>query len=181
MELYFSKGKNVILRPLLSRDLTEDYLSWFNDPEVSMYSQRRLFPTDEWQAKDYLLKNSAAEAILAICNNAGKHVGNIKFGPINWVHRSTEIMIIIGDKKEWGKGYAREAMYLIAKHLFNVLGLHRIEAGSVNPAFLTVVEKLGWKKEGSLREAYFLAGTFKDIFRVSLLHHEFVERAEFEP
>ena len=180
MGLYFSKGKNVVLRPLLSRDITDDYLSWFNDPEVSMYSRRRLFPTNEWQAKEYLLQGQVDGAILAICNNEGKHVGNIKFGPINWVHRSTEIMIIIGDKKEWGKGYAREAMYLIAKHLFNVLGLHRIEAGTVNPAFLTAVEKLGWKREGTFREAYFLNGRFKDIVRVSLLHHEFIERAEFE-
>ena len=39
-----------------------------------------------------------------------KHIGNIKLGPINWIHRYGDISLLIGDKDYWGKGIATEAI-----------------------------------------------------------------------
>jgi [ribosomal protein S5]-alanine N-acetyltransferase len=180
ISIAFLHGKNIFLRPFLAKDINENYLSWLNDTETSKFSRRRLFPTNDLQCKKYLSELKTTESVLAICTCEGKHIGNIKFGPINFIHRSADISIVIGDKNEWGKGYASEAIYLITKHLFNTIGLNRVEAGTVNPAFARVAEKLGWKKEGVFRKGYFLNNTFVDVIRVSLLKEEFVIDKKYE-
>jgi len=176
----FLEGRHIYLRPLQSSDVNAAYLSWLNDPIVNAFSGRRFFPTSEAAALSYLENLSSAEFILAICTKEGKHIGNIKVGPIDWMHKSADLSILIGEKTEWGKGYGPEAIYLVTKHCFKTLQLHRLEAGTVNPAFCKSVEKLGWKKEGEFREAFMLAGKFANIQRLSLLNYEFVERIEFE-
>ncbi|MBT4445667.1 GNAT family N-acetyltransferase [archaeon] len=178
--LSFLPGKRIYLRPQLVSDINQDYLSWLNDPEVNLFSGRRLFPTSEIEAKKYLSNLKSNEAVLAICTNSGKHIGNIKFGPVKWIHRSAEISIIIGDRTEWNKGYAKEAIYLLSKHLFNTLGLNRVEAGTVNPAFQKSVEKIGWKQEGILKEAFFFNNSYKDVIKLSILKSEFQQIPIFE-
>lgn len=39
--------------------------------------------------------------------------------------------IAIGDKFEWGKGYASKAIHVASKHIFEVLGLRKITAGYI--------------------------------------------------
>ncbi len=179
----FLDGRNIFLNPYHSKDFSLAYLSWLNDPEVNKYSGRRYFPTTESQAKKYLDGISEKEAVLAIYKkDSGKHIGNIKFGPVDFFHKSAEISILIGEKSEWGKGYASEAIYLVTKHLFKKLGLNRVEAGTINPAFLkTVTQKLGWTQEGILRKAFFFDGQQVDIIKVSILKEEFKELPSFEP
>lgn len=179
----FLEGRNISLRPFHSSDISPTYLSWLNDSEVNKYSGRRYFPTSESQAKKYLNNLKENEMILAICKkDDGKHIGNIKFGPINFFHKSAEISILIGDKLEWGKGYASESIYLLVKHLFQKLNLNRIESGSINPAFSKIViQKLGWTKEGVLRKAFIFDGKYVDIEKFSILKDEFHELSSFEP
>ena len=55
--IVFLEGKKVFLRPLLRRDIREEYLSWLNNPNLTQYSCRfRTWPTNEkrhYQARDY--------------------------------------------------------------------------------------------------------------------------------
>jgi len=176
----FLTGKNLYLRPLLANDVTEDYISWLNDPETSKYSMRRFLPNNEFQARKYLSTRASNDVILAICTKDGKHIGNIKFGPIDWINKTAEVSILLGDRSQWGKGYSREAIYLVTKHLFLTVGLNRIFAGTINPAFTACVRKLGWKEEGLFRKGFFFDGKFLDIVRLSILKEEFREMPEFE-
>jgi [ribosomal protein S5]-alanine N-acetyltransferase len=176
----FLRGKRIILRPLLAKDLNENYISWINDPKINAFSQRRLYPTSEFQARDYQSKLKPNENILAICLQAKqKHIGNIKFD-LNWVNKSAEIMILMGDKTEYGKGYATEAVYLIIKHIFKTLNFNRIEAGSINTGFIKLAKKLGWQEEGVFRKAFFYGEEFKDVTRLSILNSEFEQFSEYE-
>ena len=64
---------------------------------------------------------------LELKNN--KHIGNLKIGPININHKTSEISYFIGDKKEWGKGYATESVKLAIKYSFDNLNLYKCIAG----------------------------------------------------
>ena len=71
---------------------------------------------------------------------------------------------------------------MVTKHLFHMLHLNRVEAGSTNPAFAQMVEgNLGWKTEGELRERFFLDGNYINYFWFSILRSEFQRIEEFEP
>jgi len=180
--MYFIKGRSIGLKPFDMAEPSSMYLEWLNDPEVNQYSSRRFAPTGLRQARTYLDNLPIGAYVLAVCLlKDGRHVGNLKYGPIDWPNRCAEIEIMLGDKRQWGKGLATEAIYLVTKHLFFSLGLHRVEAKSCNPAFIKVVrEHLGWKEEGRLRQRFRLGGDYVDYIWLGLLDSEFVLHPELE-
>ena len=179
---YFMIGKGIGLRRLEKTDINETYLSWLNDPVVNQYSGRRKFPSSFQDIEGYFASLPRDTYVLAICLVEGnKHVGNIKFGPIDWPNSCCEIEILIGDKCEWGKGYGTEAIALVTQHLFQNLNLNRVESKSANPAFAKmVVEKLGWTKEGEMRKRFFLDGKFVNYSLFSILKEDFHQQVDFK-
>lgn len=122
----------------------------------------------------------ADEHVLAILVG-DEHVGNVKFGPIDWQNACADISILLGERKVWGQGIGAEAVYLVSRYLLKTLGLNRVHADSFNPAFLKLVDKLGWRIEGVLRERVRLDGRFFDDTVVSQLAREFRMIEAFEP
>jgi [ribosomal protein S5]-alanine N-acetyltransferase len=180
-DLAFLSGRSIYCRPLTASDCNREYLAWLNDAEVNRYSRRRYFPTSEVDARRFLDSLGPAEGVLAICLRGDhRHIGNIQFGPIDWLSRHAEIRILIGDKGQWGKGYAAEAIYLMTKHLIREVGLYRVEANSCNPAFIRCVQKLGWTVEGCLRERFHLGGQRIDYLWMSILAREFATIPDYE-
>jgi RimJ/RimL family protein N-acetyltransferase len=78
------------------------------------------------------------------------------------------------DTHYWGKGYATEAAYTIIKFGFEELGMHRIWAYCIadNIASARVLEKIGMRREGHLREKEFIKGRWYDRFIYAILDHE---------
>jgi [ribosomal protein S5]-alanine N-acetyltransferase len=175
------RGQHVRLRPFESGDLTDRYIGWLNDPIVNEYSRRRGVRTSREDAAQYMATLGAGEVVLAILVEPEGHVGNIKFGPIDWANSCADISIIIGEPKIWGHGIGTEAVYLTSKYLLRELGLNRVHADSCNPAFIRSVTKLGWKIEGVRRERVRLGQDFLDDTVVALLAREFKIIDEFEP
>jgi RimJ/RimL family protein N-acetyltransferase len=81
-------------------------------------------------------------------------IGTLKLSNIRQHHWSCEIGLMIGDKTEWGKGCATEAIVLACRYAFETLKLHRVSAGcySNNPASARAFTKAGFELEGRLRE-----------------------------
>lgn len=75
----------------------------------------------------------------------------------------------------WGQGIMTEALRAIIGFGFTRMKLHRVEAdvSAENPASARVLEKLGFKFEGRLREQYWDWGEFHDLLLYSLLAREF--------
>lgn len=75
----------------------------------------------------------------------------------------------------WGQGFATEADMALCEFGFPELHLHRILATCrpENMASARVMEKLGMKPEGLLREHLFVRGQWRDSCLYSILHHEF--------
>jgi ribosomal-protein-alanine N-acetyltransferase len=71
----------------------------------------------------------------------------------------------------WGKGLMTEALRAIIAFGFDHYQLHRIEAHVVvsNQASLGVLQKLGFKKEGFLRERFYENNHFHDEWVFALL------------
>ena len=73
-----------------------------------------------------------------------------------------------------GRGYATEAAGAIMDYAFNTLDLHRIQAktNSDNLASFRVMERLGMKREGQIREATFRDGQWLDVLVYGILAKE---------
>jgi RimJ/RimL family protein N-acetyltransferase len=173
----FVKGAQVYLRPLQLEDLTAHYLNWLNDPEVTRYMETGTFPTTERDlAKFYEdITGSRSQVILAVADRkSGQHIGNVKLGPIHWVHRCATFGILIGDKKFWGKGVGLEATRLTVQYGFDRLNLRRIDLGvfADHTAAVRCYEKAGFKVEGRMRESLFQDGKYVDRLWMALLRSE---------
>lgn len=82
------------------------------------------------------------------------------------------------DPKMWGNGYATEAAEAILRFGFAELALHRIwaEAIAANENSVHVLEKLGMRQEGRLREKEFFKGRFWDTVIYGILEEEWRRR-----
>nr|WP_277605360.1 GNAT family protein [Glycomyces sp. L485] len=80
----------------------------------------------------------------------------------------------------WGRGIATEAARLLVDFGFQVLELHRVSAaaGPDNPASIKVIEKLGFTREGRIRDHVFTNGAWRDSILYSILEHEWIGEPE---
>ena len=74
----------------------------------------------------------------------------------------------------WGQGYATEAARAVVAFGFGDLRLHRIWASCLaeNVASARVLEKLGMRREATLRENQWMKGRWWDTLVYGILEHE---------
>jgi RimJ/RimL family protein N-acetyltransferase len=74
----------------------------------------------------------------------------------------------------WGHGYATEAARRLLAFGFEELGLHRVFAtcDPRNVASSRVLEKLGMRREGHLRQHKWQKGRWRDSYMYAILAHE---------
>jgi len=79
-------------------------------------------------------------------------------------------------RRAWGHGYATEAVGAMIGFGFEKLGAHRIFAQVIpeNPASSRVLEKLGFRQEGRLRQCTRKFGLWRDVLVFGLLEEEWV-------
>lgn len=175
------RGGRVVLHVFDAGQIHDRYLKWLNDPVVNEHSQRRDgTPISHADARIYLNGLGADEVVLGIHHGEHGHVGNIKYGAVDWANRRADISIMIGEPAVWGQGIGAEAVYLVSKYLFEVKGLNRVDAGTRNPAFTRLVQKLGWTIEGVLRRRIRTPDSYHDQTLIAQLADDFVRRPEFE-
>lgn len=174
----FVQGSRVYLRPLEREDLNARYLSWLNDPEVTRYMETGTFPTTARDLEKFYdeVTGTRNQVILAVADKkSGQHIGNVKLGPIHWIHRCATFGIMIGDKKFWGRGVGLEATRLMVEYGFDRLNLQRIDLGvfAEHDAAVRCYEKAGFKVEGRMRESLFQDGKYVDRLWMALLRSEY--------
>jgi len=79
----------------------------------------------------------------------------------------------------WGRGFAQEMLGLALAHAFDAIGLNRIEADidPENAPSCRLVERVGFTREGLLRERWRVGGGAQDTALYALLAREWRGRA----
>ena len=89
-------------------------------------------------------------------------------------HRRAEVGFIL-HPAHTGRGLARDAVRTALRFAFGAMGLWRVEADvdPDNAGSLRLLERLGFRREGVLRDRWFTFGTWKDTVLLGLLASEF--------
>jgi [ribosomal protein S5]-alanine N-acetyltransferase len=173
----FLSGDRLYLREVRPSDVSAAYYRWMNDPQVTQFLESRFYP----QSQEGLLSfvqgklGDPQNVFLAIVLRQGdRHIGNIKLGPINWIHRRADIGILIGEKDCWGQGYATEAIQLLVNYSFQTLNLHKLTAGcyDVNQGSARAFQKVGFAVEGVLKQHVYCNGEYIDQVSLGLVRSE---------
>ena len=101
---------------------------------------------------------------LAVCLADGTLIGTVSLMNFRTNHSRGELGYFIG-KDYWGQGYCTEAVRELIRFGFEQLGLNRIFGNHMtrNPASGRVMEKVGLKHEGRLRQHLRRWDKFEDI------------------
>lgn len=77
-------------------------------------------------------------------------------------------------RSQWGKGYMHEALQRLLEYAFEALQLRRIEADvdPRNAGSIKTLERLGFQREGFLRERWYVDGEIQDAFFYGLLRRD---------
>ena len=172
--------ERLFLKRLTIDFLSENYLSWLNDPEVNKYLDTKSGYT--LKNLEEFLKNIEKNNIYfwaIIIKDTKKHIGNIKIDPINEFYGNGEYGILIGDKLSWGNGYAKEATKKILEYCFDEkVNLRKITLGVVkeNKPAIKLYKSLGFIQEGVYKNHSFHDNKWCDVIRMALFNDKYVQR-----
>ncbi len=163
----FLEGERIYFREVRLDDVNENYYRWMNDSSVNDYLESRFYPHSLKTLEDYVLSKLGDEQnvfFAIVLKGDNRHIGNIKLGPINAIHRFADIGIIIGETDCWGKGYGTEAILLMVDYAFNKLNLHKLTAGCYvnNKGSIKAFKKAGFLQEGIRKSQYYCKGKYVD-------------------
>ena len=175
LNLQYLETERLILEPISIKFCTTEYVNWLNDKEVYQYLDTGGNYTLEG-LYDYLIKYSENPVLFwtIIVKETNSHIGNIKIDPINQRNQIGEYGILMGDKNNWGKGYAKEASKAVINYCFKRVGLRKITLGVIkdNIAAVKLYELLGFQIEGINQMHGIYAGKFCDALRMAIFNHE---------
>jgi RimJ/RimL family protein N-acetyltransferase len=103
-------------------------------------------------------------------------------GLTRWNHDFRSVGYCLNETA-WGQGYATEAARALLRWGFDTLDLNRVqaEADTRNAASARVLEKLGFVREGTLREDCVVNGVVSDSWVYGLLRREWRPSSEPAP
>jgi ribosomal-protein-alanine N-acetyltransferase len=173
------KGDRVMLR----MPVASDYREWaklrgesraFLEPwEPSWAPDELEKPAWRYRFKRYRedFSRGTAIAFFIFDRKSGALLGGVTLGNIrHGVSKSGHVGYWIGEKHA-GQGYMVEALRLLARHAFENMRLHRIEAACIpgNRRSIRVLEKAGFTREGLLRSYLKINGGWQDHYLYALI------------
>jgi ribosomal-protein-alanine N-acetyltransferase len=168
------EGKTVNLRIVEKEDLPL-LEEWFNKPEAfGEYVPLRQVSRTE---AEKMFEGPHERKSFIIEKKDGSKIGFIThFYVLHPASRQLEIGYSLVPT-ERGNGYCTEATRLMVDYLFLSKDTMRIQAQTDpgNIASHKVLEKAGFKKEGTLRKSFFTRGELRDCYIYSILREEWKE------
>ena len=151
------------------------FAEWFNKPEV-IGEYNPLHQMSRTEAEK-ILDNPHEMKTFIVEKKDGSKIG---FVAHFYVLHTTGKQLEIGYSllpSERGKGYCSEAVKIMLDYLFLSKDVGRIQAQTDprNVASQKVLEKAGFKKEGTLRRSLFTRGEWRDAYIYSILREEWKE------
>lgn len=150
----------------------------FSDPNVTRYWSRPAL-TEVGQASAYIhsIQEGYAEgSVLQLGlerKEDGLLLGTCTLFHLDWSNRRGEIGYALAHR-HWGQGWMHEALQVLIRYAFEELDLQRLEA-DIDPRNLTSarsLERLGFLREGLLRERWIVDGEVSDTGFYGLLRRE---------
>lgn len=169
--------KHLTLRPLTQADLNFVFRH-FSDPQVHQYLYDNPPIKDHVEAQEIIdfyvdCVGKPYNRWVLERKSDGQPLGTCGFHKWDKRYFRTEIGYDLSPEF-WRQGYMSEALQAAIHYGFSQMGLHRIEALVYvgNQASLKLLEKLGFKQEGILRDYFYQDGVFYDHAFLSLLENE---------
>lgn len=172
----FLEGERVYLSPMRVEDFDQHY-RWDHDRELVYLDDNYFRPKHYGKAKESFEKRIEADDMMPfviVLKATGEVIGLMELYDVDNYERKCYWGIIL-EKPFWRQGIGTEVGTLMLKYVFEELGFRRLKAytHSGNPGSMAFHEKLGFVREGVLRQEYFFGGEFVDGIDYAMLAEEY--------
>jgi RimJ/RimL family protein N-acetyltransferase len=169
----------LILRPFTPVD-TPEVQRLAGDRDVASTTMHIPHPYEDSMAEEWIAAyqerfDRVEQVRFAITHREeGNLIGAIDLWAISKQHEKAEIGYWIG-KPYWNQGYCTEAARAVLRYGFEAQGLNRIYATHFtrNPASGRVMQKIGMRHEGHLRQHAKKWGNYEDFETYAILRSEY--------
>ena len=156
----------ISIRLFEEKDISNDYISWLNDPEVVKYSNQRFMIHSYETCKSYFESFLDSDNLFFVIshNETKEALGTMTvYFSIN--HSNADIGIMIGNKNFWGMGLGEEAWMGVMEFLLNQLNIRKVTGGtlSLNKGMIRIFEKTGMISDGVRKDQEVINGMPHDI------------------
>jgi RimJ/RimL family protein N-acetyltransferase len=160
------RGDRIRLVPLDKALHLENYVRWFNDPEVNHWLKLFL-PLMRAQEERWFdrFARSKDDVVWAVHDEDGRHIGATGIHRIDWRNRNGVTGTVIGEKTAWGRGYGTDVMRTRTRWAFEELGLHRLQSDTFaeNLASARCLQKVGYREVGVMHRRVWRHGAWHDL------------------
>ncbi|MBV8520064.1 MAG: GNAT family N-acetyltransferase [Acidobacteria bacterium] len=165
-------GEHVILRAFEREDAERCY-RWMNDPNIvrTLKSRYPIAFQNEIEWLDRAMHPSPSERHFAIERKDDRsHVGNASIHDIDWVSRTGEFGLFIGEPSAWNRGFGTDAIVTLVRFAFDEMNLRklRIHIFDYNDRAKHILETHGFVQEGRLAREFYREGSYHDIVILSI-------------
>ena len=167
----------IILR-WISEDDIDSLYEIFSDPQVMRYWSTVPLPNREAAAElqREIAEHNESNTMLkwgVALRESDTLIGTATLFNLNLDNGRAELGYAMA-RAYWGKGYMNEALKALVSHAFEVMGLRRLEADvdPRNAASIRSLERLGFEREGFLRERWHVNGEIQDALFYGLLKRD---------
>ena len=166
----------------ISEDDVDSLYEIFSDPQVVRYwafgplANREAAAAMQREIADSNLKDNIWKWGLAL-RDSNRLIGTTTLFNLSLSNGRAEIGYAMG-RTHWGNGYMNEALTALIAHAFETVKLRRLEADvdPRNAPSIRTLERLGFQREGFLRERWHVEGEIQDAYFYGLLKHEWDKR-----
>lgn len=164
------KTTNLILKKTEKKDLEKIYYNLFSNKEVCDQEGWNYWESFDDFKRKITISNDKTEYDWVIFNKEDIPIGIIGVHTKHYEDFSCEIGYSIHPSYQ-GNGYCTEALLEVSKFLINKVGFYRLvcKYRDNNIASKKVMEKAGYKYEGTERCARYRNGKFLDVHIYSLI------------
>jgi RimJ/RimL family protein N-acetyltransferase len=179
MNTPFLIGDKIYLRPISLEDSV--LLSQGENDPLIRETLFLAFPLAVSQAEEKIRQyiNSREAIVLVIVEkDSDRSIGQTAFFRLDYVSRAAVFYLAILDPSFWSRGYGTEATQLMIDYAFATLNLNRIQLHvcAENTSAIKIYQRVGFIKEGELRQAMFRNSHYADFWVMGMLRSDWLAR-----
>jgi ribosomal-protein-alanine N-acetyltransferase len=160
-------GELCRLVPLEPARHAEAVVRWLNTPEVTQWLLSGDTPTTMSGEATWFeeVARDTTRIIFAIETFTGDHLGNIGLHDVNYRDGTAVIGLLIGDTRNWGRGYGTDALRTLTRYAIGVAGLRLLMAEVMvgNERSERLFGKVGYRECGVIPQRYWKRGAYRDV------------------
>lgn len=174
--MVYERRMELIKLESLKRSDFKQLINWIDSEEflIQWSGNAFTYPLNVQQLEQYI-ESTNTLAFKVIDEESKEVIGHISLGRIDNINKSARIgKVLVGDTKMRGRSIGKHMMKAVLHIAFEELKLHRVTLGvyDFNTSAISCYEKIGFVKEGLLRDSKKVGETYWNLWEMSMLEYE---------